>query len=352
MAAQDFADWEIVAVDDGSTDDTPRILQRWAADDCRVRVIRREENRGVAAARNAAIEAAQGEVLTFLDRDDEYYPYYLAEVRRLCEQADVLVFGYDYVYEDGPAAGRLPAWSPASVAGELFLQNIVMPLGVAQRRQWWEKAGGFHEAAWQPDWDYWKRLLRAGARLEFPPLKSGRYHVRLTGNNRSSHVTPRQRQTLLDNWRQGKPMYGDRPLLAGRPKCRKIAFVSAHCAVDPTNGAATSTLDGLQLLAESGFDCRVFCCTHMDALAETAIEDVLDQFGARYRFRDLAVGAYQAQLLLTAHRDVPVTLFRAASSRQWAGAAESEAFLAACDHFLKEQRPTSSGPTAATPAPT
>ena len=339
VVSQEFSDWEVVAIDDGSTDDTWKILQRWAAADNRIRVTRSDENRGVAAARNAAIEIARGEMFAYLDRDDEYYPQYLADLRRLCDRADVLVFGYDYVYEDGPAEGRLPTWTPAAVAGDLFLQNIVMPLGVAHGRKWWEKAGGFHEGCWQPDWDYLKRLVRAGARLEFPPLKSGRYHVRLTGTNRRPHVTPRQQKTFLDNWQQGKPMYGDRPLLASQPKSRKIAFVSAHCAIDPTNGAATSTLDGLQLLAEAGFDCQVFCCSHLDAMEEVSIEDILDQYGARYQFRDATIGSYQGQLLFTAHRNVPVTLFRSAHSRQWASTEEFDAFLAACDHFLKQNRP-------------
>ncbi len=84
---------------------------------------------------------------------------------------------------------------------------------------------------------------------------------------------------------------------ANQPKCRKIAFVSAHCAIDPTNGAATSTLDALALLAESGFDCHVYCCSHLDSLAEVAIEDVLDQAGARYGFRDVTIGNHQAQFV-------------------------------------------------------
>ncbi len=135
VVAQEFADWEVVAVDDGSTDDTWKILQRWAAAADRIRITRLEENRGVAGARNAAIEIARGDLVTFLDRDDEYYPDHLGHVRRLCEQTDVLVFGYDYVYEDGPGEGRLPAWAPATVAQELFLQNIVMPLLEQEQEQ-------------------------------------------------------------------------------------------------------------------------------------------------------------------------------------------------------------------------
>src|SRR5208283_2414591 len=63
VVAQQFADWEIVAVDDGSTDDTWDILQRWAAADNRIRIARSEENRGISAGRNAAIEIAQGNMI-------------------------------------------------------------------------------------------------------------------------------------------------------------------------------------------------------------------------------------------------------------------------------------------------
>jgi glycosyltransferase involved in cell wall biosynthesis len=82
VRAQTDEDWEIVAVDDGSTDGSGEILRRWAAEDCRIRVVRLGENQGVSAARNAALRAAKGEFVVYLDRDDEFYPDYLANVRR------------------------------------------------------------------------------------------------------------------------------------------------------------------------------------------------------------------------------------------------------------------------------
>jgi len=64
---------------------------------------------------------------------------------------------------------------------------------------------------------------------------------------------------------------------------RKIAFVSPHCVLDFTNGAATATLDGLALLARSGFACQAFCNTHLDAWEEVRVEDVLARRGVPYR---------------------------------------------------------------------
>ena len=69
VRAQTFADWECVCVDDGSTDGSGAILDEYAAKDGRFRVIR-QANAGVGAARNAALEAASGEWLGFIDGDD------------------------------------------------------------------------------------------------------------------------------------------------------------------------------------------------------------------------------------------------------------------------------------------
>ena len=68
ILAQSLPDFELLVIDDGSTDTTPEVLRRHA--DPRLRVIRFRENCGIASARNAGIDAAQSQVLAFLDHDD------------------------------------------------------------------------------------------------------------------------------------------------------------------------------------------------------------------------------------------------------------------------------------------
>jgi glycosyltransferase involved in cell wall biosynthesis len=80
IRAQSFADFEWLVVDDGSTDGTYEALRAWTAEDSRIRLLRHEQNRGTAAARNTAVRAARGEFVSYLDHDDEYYPGYLAQV--------------------------------------------------------------------------------------------------------------------------------------------------------------------------------------------------------------------------------------------------------------------------------
>lgn len=69
IRGQSYADWQLVIVDDGSTDSTAVIADRAAAADCRITVLH-TSNRGVSAARNAALDVAEGEYLVFVDADD------------------------------------------------------------------------------------------------------------------------------------------------------------------------------------------------------------------------------------------------------------------------------------------
>lgn len=71
VLAQTFTDWEAICIDDGSTDGSGEILDEYAAKDKRFKVIH-QKNAGVSAARNAGIDAAGGEYVTFLDGDDAY----------------------------------------------------------------------------------------------------------------------------------------------------------------------------------------------------------------------------------------------------------------------------------------
>ena len=79
VVAQTFADWEAICVDDGSTDGSGAILDEYAARDGRFRVIH-QANAGVSAARNAALDVAQGEWVWFVDGDDAIHPNALEHI--------------------------------------------------------------------------------------------------------------------------------------------------------------------------------------------------------------------------------------------------------------------------------
>jgi glycosyltransferase involved in cell wall biosynthesis len=97
----DSKDIEIITVDDGSSDNTPAILDGWAQKDGRINVIHKK-NGGVSAARNDAIKVAKGEFIFFFDGDDFMEPETCEELYNRAKEndADSVVYGY-YRYEDG-----------------------------------------------------------------------------------------------------------------------------------------------------------------------------------------------------------------------------------------------------------
>ena len=121
---------------------------------------------------------------------------------------------------------------------------------------------------------------------------------------------------------------------------RKIAFVSPHCVLDFTNGAATATLDALVFLQSLGFRCEAFCNSRLDSWQEVLVEEVLAQRGLRYEVRNAQIGRYRGRMIFMLYGRVPVTLFNSASTRGgWIDGEEIAAFLTACEIFLGRNRP-------------
>ena len=94
VLAQTFADFEVIVVDDGSTDASVRVASQIV--DRRIRLVR-QENGGVSAARNRGISEAQASLIAFLDADDEWMPHHLEtliRLRRVYPNCQVFAAGY------------------------------------------------------------------------------------------------------------------------------------------------------------------------------------------------------------------------------------------------------------------
>jgi len=96
IQSQTFKDWECICVDDGSSDESPDIVERFVANDARFRLIR-QENLGPGGARNTGLDAARGEYFTFVDADDLLHPEILERLLDLATSRDVDLVVCDYL---------------------------------------------------------------------------------------------------------------------------------------------------------------------------------------------------------------------------------------------------------------
>ena len=123
VQAQTFEGWELIAVDDGSTDGTLARLRALAATEPRMRVLH-QENGGVSAARNAGIDAAQGEWLFFLDADDRLTDDALAFLLGLADDAlDVVCGAYEMRFAD--EGGRCERHACADGDLQTVLESLI-----------------------------------------------------------------------------------------------------------------------------------------------------------------------------------------------------------------------------------
>jgi glycosyltransferase involved in cell wall biosynthesis len=167
---QTFEEWECIVVDDGSRDGTPELALELAREDRRVRTIRRDPGGSLAAARNAGLALARGDLVAFLDDDDRWLPGKLAlQVRLLEEDREAaLVFGRVELF--GDAAGVWPRRPPPPRPDlrALLASNFVPVSAAVARRRAVEDAGAFDESLRvAEDYDLWIRLaLRSPLRAD------------------------------------------------------------------------------------------------------------------------------------------------------------------------------------------
>ena len=128
VLAQTFADWELIAVDDGSKDDSGKILDNYAAKDLRIRVLHKA-NAGVWAARNDALKRAGGKWITFLDADDVYATCWLESAMAVADSENP-----DAILQDRIMGNEVPDdFSSTVVSTGLKTYD-----GVAARKWYWQ----------------------------------------------------------------------------------------------------------------------------------------------------------------------------------------------------------------------
>ena len=126
---QDFTDWELILVDDGSPDGSPTLCDRFAGEDGRVRVLH-QENGGVSVARNNGMAMAEGDFIAFLDSDDWMAPQALSLMYgRLVETGANTVMGGNWLaYDGGNTAEEHPPLPEGVYPPAVVRQSCSVPL--------------------------------------------------------------------------------------------------------------------------------------------------------------------------------------------------------------------------------
>jgi cellulose synthase/poly-beta-1,6-N-acetylglucosamine synthase-like glycosyltransferase len=182
--SQTFTNFEMIVIDDGSTDDTRLIADSYAARDPRFRVIS-QPNGGIAAARNSGMRVARGQYFALLDSDDVWLPCYLADqLAILAAHPEIAVLSANAINFGGVFDGTplLATW-PRRIRHVSLLELVAVEDSLCIlsifRREVSDAIGGFDATLRRSeDYDLWLRAAAAGYRIAVNPQPLGLYRRR------------------------------------------------------------------------------------------------------------------------------------------------------------------------------
>jgi glycosyltransferase involved in cell wall biosynthesis len=183
VLGQTWSDFELLIVDDGSTDGTLDAVRAAARGDSRVKSFSSAHG-GPSMARNVALQHASGRLLALLDSDDVWEPQYLtSQLSLLDRHPDISIVSANVLSRGGPLNGT-PFWPITSGTHELgahepIAQDNAVSVFAVFRREVFEQIGGFDPAfTGNEDYEFWLRAVNAGFRVMQNRAPLGRYRRR------------------------------------------------------------------------------------------------------------------------------------------------------------------------------
>jgi len=224
LAAQSYRDFEVLCVDDGSTDNTVSILEDWSQRDSRF-VLVKKTHQGVIQAANTGLALCRSPLIVRMDADDRCHP------DRIRLQREYLL--------DNPAVavvGSLVNGFPAETVGEgfklyydwlnslvthedisreIFIESPLANPSTAFRKSWIDQVGGYQDHGWPEDYDLWLRLYLAGAQFAKIP------QVLLEWREHPERLTHQDSRYSVENFLRAKAHY----LAKGPARDRDAVFI-------------------------------------------------------------------------------------------------------------------------------
>ncbi|GAM11536.1 putative glycosyltransferase EpsE [Geobacter sp. OR-1] len=195
---QTFTDWELIIVDDASTDATPGIIARFCSLDKRISAIRHDTNLKLPAALNSGFSHATGDFLSWTSDDNRYRPEAIEAMLQVFEngcETDIVYADYSVIDSSGTVIDQVTAPDPVY----LMRENVVGPVFL-YRRSVHEGIGGYDTSLFLvEDYDFW---LRAAASFRMCSIHRDLYLYRRHESSLSSLHFPRMienREATLKN---------------------------------------------------------------------------------------------------------------------------------------------------------
>jgi hypothetical protein len=207
VVGQTYREWELVIVDDGSTDETGAIARECLKLDDRIRLVS-QHNRGLAGARNTALREGRGEFFALLDSDDIWDPGFLeSQMEVFARYPETALVSGSARFLGGPKDGelarpRLPG-APVLTLEQMIGDEAAVFIMTTFRREVVDAIGLFDASKRRSeDWDFWLRAVGAGFvfRRNWKPLAS--YRVR---EGSLSRDTPAMLQEMLHTLSKVRP---------------------------------------------------------------------------------------------------------------------------------------------------
>lgn len=221
VLSQTYKDFEIIAVDDGSTDNTRQIVQSYGS---KVRYIY-QRNQGVSAARNNAIRESQGEYIALLDHDDLWLPDKLEKQIPLLDSNPNLglVYSDNYIVDlAGNILGRSFAESKpyqGNVLPQLFMENFIPCLTAVIRKEAFDEAGLFSsEFSIAEEYDLFLRIAEK-YEVDFINLPLANFRVHETNVSKNREQAFREEIAVVEHCLQRHSEFRD--ILESKIKRRK-----------------------------------------------------------------------------------------------------------------------------------
>lgn len=205
VLAQTYQDFELIIVDDASTDDTESLVKSFNSE--KIRYIRHRKNKGVSAARNTGIRSAKGDYIALQDSDDEWMPEKLEKQMRAFAtappEAGIVYTGFYMIVKNKKK--YQPSASITPKDGKIFSsiikgEYLVSPQTIVVKRECFEKYGLFDERF--PPMEDWEMSLRLSKHYQFKYIDEplALYHIQPDSISRNKSAIIKSYKMILERY--------------------------------------------------------------------------------------------------------------------------------------------------------